>query len=134
MADSKKTPREFLTEFIELYRNFTCLWKIKSAEYSDRNKKDLAYAELIQKYKEFDPSADRNTVVKKVNALRTVYKKERAKVITSLNASTETEDVYKPSLWYYDLFQFLDDQDSVRSAGSTMNDEETRQQDEVSLY
>ena len=48
MADNsnKQTPREFLTEFIELYRSFTCLWLVKSKEYSDRNKKDLAYTEL----------------------------------------------------------------------------------------
>ena len=79
MANSKQTPHEFLSEFIELYRSFPCLWKIKSHEYSDRNKKDLAYAELVKKYKEFDPSAERNTVVKKINALRTVYNKGKAK-------------------------------------------------------
>ena len=66
---SKQTPREFLIEFIELYRSFTCLWLVKSKEYSDRNKKDLAYIELVKKFKEFDPSADRNTVLKKICVL-----------------------------------------------------------------
>ena len=68
MADNapRQTPREFLSEFIEMYRSFRCLWLVKSKEYFDRNKKDLAYIELVKKYQEFDPSADRNTVVKKL--------------------------------------------------------------------
>lgn len=131
---AKQTPHEFLSEFIELYRSFPCLWKIKSHEYSDRNKKDLAYAELVKKYKEFDPLAERNTVVKKINALRTVYNKEKAKVTTSMKSGAGSEEVYKPSLWYYDLLHFLYDQDSARSARSTMDDEDKRKQNEVSLY
>ncbi|CAD7078408.1 unnamed protein product [Hermetia illucens] len=95
---SKQTPREFLIEFIELYRSFTCLWLVKSKEYSDRNKKDLAYIELVKKFKEFDPSADRNTVVKKINALRTVYKKELSKVKSSEKSGAGADDIYKPSL------------------------------------
>lgn len=62
----RQTPREFLREFIELYQSFTCLWLVMSKEYSDRNKKGLAYEEMVKKYKEIDPSADRNTVVKKL--------------------------------------------------------------------
>ncbi|XP_037917861.1 uncharacterized protein LOC119655801 [Hermetia illucens] len=108
---SKQTPRELLIEFIELYRSFTCLWLVKSKEYSDRNKKDLAYIELVKKFKEFDPSADRNTVVKKINALRTVYKKELSKVKSSEKSGAGADDIYKPSLWYFDLLHFLNDQD-----------------------
>lgn len=130
MAVSKQSPREFLSEFIEQYQSFPCLWLIKSKEYSDRNKKDLAYAELVKKYKEFDPSADRSTVVKKINALRTVYKKELAKVNNSLKSGAGADDVYKPSLWYFDLLHFLNNQDSARPARSTMDDgDEERSQD-----
>jgi len=79
----KQIPRDFLREFIELYQIFPCLWLVKSKEYSDRNKKRLVYEEMIKKYKEFDPSSDRNTVGKNINALRTVYKKELCKVKNS---------------------------------------------------
>ncbi|VVC33879.1 MADF domain [Cinara cedri] len=60
-------------------QSFTCLWLVKSKEYLDSNKKGLAYAEMVKKYKEIDLSAGRNTVVKTMNALRTVYKKELSK-------------------------------------------------------
>ncbi|KAG8314092.1 hypothetical protein J6590_100382 [Homalodisca vitripennis] len=114
----------FLSEFIELYRSFPFLSLVKSKEYSDRNKTDLAYVELVKKYKEFDPLADRNIVVKKIGGLRTVYKKELAKVKRSSKSGAGADDIYKPSLWYFDLLQFLDDQDSARPTRSTMDDHE----------
>lgn len=129
---SKQTPREFLIEFIELYRSFTCLWLVKSKEYSDRNKKDLAYIELVKKFKEFDPSADRNTVVKKINALRTVYKKELLKVKSSEKSGAGADDIYKPSLWYFDRLHFLNDQDFARPSRNTMSDVDAVTQQDVS--
>ncbi|KAL4125887.1 hypothetical protein QTP88_010124 [Uroleucon formosanum] len=125
----KQTPRDFLREFIELYQSFPCLWLVKSKEYSDRKKKNLAYEEMVKKYKEFDPSADRNTVVKKNNALRTVYKKELSKVNNSSKSVAGADEIYKPSLWYFDLLHFLNDQDSLSLTRNTMDDEdeETKQ-------
>ncbi|PNF16227.1 hypothetical protein B7P43_G15296 [Cryptotermes secundus] len=38
MSDLRIIPRAFLSEFIRLYRSNPCLWKIKSKEYSDKNK------------------------------------------------------------------------------------------------
>jgi len=120
----KRTPRDF----IELYKSFPCLWLVKSKEYSDRNKKSLAYEEMVKKYKEFDPSADRNTVVKKINTLRTVYKKELSKVNNSSKSGAGADEIYKPSLWYFDLLHFLNDQDSVRPTRNTMDDEDEETQ------
>ncbi|KAK8396060.1 hypothetical protein O3P69_005272 [Scylla paramamosain] len=36
-----------------------------------------------------------------------------------MKSGAGSEEVYKPSLWYYDLLHFLYDQDSARSARST---------------
>jgi len=124
----KQTPRDFLREFIELYQSFPCLWLVKSKEYSDRNEKSLAYEEMVKKYKEFDPSADRNTFVKKINALRTVYKKELSRVNNSLKSGAGADEIYKPSLWYFNLLHFLNDRDSVRSTRNTMDDEDEETQ------
>jgi hypothetical protein len=38
----------FLSHFIEIYKQHECLWKIKSKEHSDRNKKYGAYELLIK--------------------------------------------------------------------------------------
>lgn len=123
--------REFLAEFIQLYRSLPCLWHVKCKDYSDRNKKDLAYMELVKKYKEVDPAADRNLVVKKISSLRTVYKKELGKVNSSLKSGAGADEVYKPKLWYFELLQFLGDQDSTRRGRSTLDEDEDDTVNEV---
>jgi hypothetical protein len=52
MSDLRTDHREFLSEFIDLYRENQCLWKIKSKDY--RNKKNLAYEVLVEKLREID--------------------------------------------------------------------------------
>ncbi|CAJ0956632.1 unnamed protein product, partial [Ranitomeya imitator] len=90
-----------------------CLWKIKSADYSNRYKKKAAYKKLVALYKQHHPTeaVDENIVRKKIQALRTVYKKEVNKVEKSVNSGAGTDDVYVPKLWYYDLLAFTRDQE-----------------------
>lgn len=52
MTDVRNYSREFISEFINMYQSLPCLWKIKSKEYSDRNKKNEAYEKLVEKLKE----------------------------------------------------------------------------------
>ncbi|XP_068204479.1 uncharacterized protein [Palaemon carinicauda] len=121
MADLRQCSREFLTEFIALYESFPCIWRVKSKDYSDRDKKGKAYESLVEKFKEIDKNADRDMVVKKINSLRTVYRKELAKVNDSNRSGTE-EEIYKPSLWYFDLLHFLNDQETLRHSRNTMDE------------
>lgn len=128
MSDLRQCSREFLSEFIELYRNFTCLWQVKSADYSDRNKRGQAYELLVKKYKEIDASANKETVTKKINSLRTVYKKEAAKVSKSSKSGAGESDIYKPTLWYFDMLHFIKDQDQVRESRNTLDEDEDMSQ------
>jgi len=57
--------KDFLLEFIELFRQEECLWKVKSKDYYNRSKKDASYGTLIGKVQEVEPDATRDTVVKK---------------------------------------------------------------------
>lgn len=106
MGDVRYFSRNLLKEFIELYKSLPCLWKIGSKDYVDRNKKSDAYELLADKLREVDPTADRNTVVRRINSLRSSWRKEMKKVAASKNC----EDVYKPRLWYFELFTFLNTQ------------------------
>lgn len=123
MTDLRQCTREFLTEFIELYKSYPCLWRVKSKEYSDRDKKSQAYEALVQKYKEVDITVNRDKITKKINSLRSVYRKELAKVTNSTRSGAGVDDVYKPSLWYFDLFAFLSDQETPRESTNTMDEE-----------
>lgn len=124
MSDLRQCSHNFLEEFIEMYKSFPCLWQVKNKDYSDRNKKNVAYEELIKKYKEIDTMANKETVTKKINSLRSVYKKELKKVRASEISGTGEENVYKPSLWYFDLLDFLNDQDVPRMPRETINNDE----------
>ena len=57
--------KDFLLEFIELFRQEECLWKVKSKDYYNRSTKDARYGTLIGKVQEVEPDATHDTAVKK---------------------------------------------------------------------
>lgn len=114
--------KDFLIEFIELYRSYPCLWHVKSADYSNKIKKNEAYAVLVGKYREIDHTATRDSVVKRIASLRAAFRKEFRKLENSKKSGAGTEDIYKPTLWYFDNLMFLKDQDIPRTGTSTMDE------------
>ncbi|XP_044268020.1 uncharacterized protein LOC123013520 [Tribolium madens] len=117
MTDLRQYTKVFLKEFIDLYKSHPALWQIKNKDYRNREKKAAAYEVLINKCREVEPDCDKDTVVKKINSLRTCYRKEFKKVQRSLKAGATGEEVYKPKLWYFDLLSFINE-DSLLSSDS----------------
>lgn len=74
----------------------------------------MGYNLLVEKLKEVDPTADRVSVVKKINSLRSTLRKEKRKVADLTKQGVS----YKPRLWYYQLFDFLDGQEYGKVSGS----------------
>ena len=72
IMSEKEEDRCFQLECIDVYRQLPALWKVKSDDYSDRKKKDAAYAVLVEKFKEKYPNYTRDDVIKK-NSYRTNY-------------------------------------------------------------
>ncbi|XP_075162290.1 uncharacterized protein LOC142234968 [Haematobia irritans] len=105
------TLKKFWIEFIELYKSLPELWKQESEEYSNRNLRKNAYNLLLAKYQEVDKDATMFAVKKKINNLRTSFRREYVKVRRSRNAATNPEEVYRPTLWYYDTMDFLIDEE-----------------------
>lgn len=64
-----------------------------------RNK---AYDKLVEKLKEVEPNPDRSMVVRKINSLRSAFRREYRKTHSKLN--------YETRLWYYDKLSFIADQ------------------------
>lgn len=131
MADLRTVSREFLAEFIHMYREYPCLWKVKSKEYSDRVKKNLAYEHLTTKLKEIDPDANKEKVVKKINSLRSCFRKELKKVNDSKTSGAGADDTYTPSLWYFQELLFLTDQEVPRKGISNLESPEDTNHGEV---
>jgi hypothetical protein len=117
---------KFLCEFIEIYQAYPCLWKYSCKDYRNRFVKDRAYAALVDKMREVDPRADKNSVIRKINALRTAFRREYKKMrkckVGICNGQTKKK--YMTSLWYYDLLKFVVEQQdsSDLSPGSAIGD------------
>ncbi|KAK3880948.1 hypothetical protein Pcinc_014598 [Petrolisthes cinctipes] len=55
-------------------------------------------------------------VAKKMNNLRSAFRKEHKKDISSLRSGASADDVYQPSVWYYEQLLFLQDQETPRQS------------------
>lgn len=107
---SQSTNKATLSEFIELYHSLPAVWNTSNPLYNNRSVKNDAYKKLIQKLQEFDPDANRMSVVKKINSLRTNFRKEIRKIKESKRNDGEQ---YKPTLWYFEKLRFLQEQDGT---------------------
>lgn len=103
--------RELILHFINIYRDIPATWRMKSAEYADRIKRSCGYGQLLYRYKFYSPYATIEEVKKKINILRTCYRRETKKIKQSIEDGYVGDDVYKPSLWYYDELKFLEEED-----------------------
>ncbi|XP_023703298.1 uncharacterized protein LOC111862274 [Cryptotermes secundus] len=111
--------KDSLLAFIDGYRSLPELWDTACVSYSNRVKKAAAYDILIEKLKPLEPNATRDSVVKKINNLRSVFRKELKKVNESKKSGASANDVYVPSLWYFGELMFLVDQETPDDSIST---------------
>ena len=61
---------------------------------------------------QIEPKANRDMVTKKINSLRSSYKKEKKKIVNSQKSGNGTDDLYSSNLWYFDLLSFVDDHET----------------------
>ena len=65
---------------------------------------------MIDKLEEIDAGANRDSVVKKINNLRSTYNKELKKVQASKTSGSGSDGTYTPKLSYFHLLHFIKDQ------------------------
>ncbi|XP_063813970.1 uncharacterized protein LOC135054659 [Pseudophryne corroboree] len=111
--------REFWAGFIDLYQANECLWCVGTRDYANRGKKNLAYQQLARYSLAQDSGADIKWVKRKIQNLRTVFLKEHRKYKDSQRSGAGSDQVKKPTLWYYDLMKFVLDEEPSRTARST---------------
>lgn len=111
--DVRLWSRDLITDFINLYKSYPCLWKIKSEAYKNRNLRDEAYNKMTEfcRLRGF-PNANRDFVVKKIQSLRGSFRKELKKAVDTQRSGRGADEIYIPSLWYYDLLLFTKDQET----------------------
>lgn len=106
MNDLRSYSRLWLTEFMEIYRNEECLWQGKHPDYSNHAIRNASYDKLVEKLKEVEPNPDRAMVVRKINSLRSAFRREYRKKMN--------KDNYESRLWYFEKLMFIADQNPKR--------------------
>ncbi|CAD7004149.1 uncharacterized protein LOC105664464 [Ceratitis capitata] len=99
---ARNEERAFIIECLKVYKSLPALWDSKSPEYRKKVQKDEAYEVLVDKFREKYKNINRKDVTKKINTLRTNFRKELKRL-----AQEGRED---SKLWYFDVMKFLKDQ------------------------
>jgi hypothetical protein len=81
---------------------------VKCKNYSNRVIKSEQYDQLLRKYRERYPDADRQQVTKKFNSLRTNLWKELKRINDSQESGAGTNDILELTLWCFDDMKFLE--------------------------
>lgn len=115
MADAVNVvfPRKLVKEFVTLYQNLPCLWDKHCISYKMKHKRHEAITKLTQLVQEYDPSATRVHVLRKIESLRACVRREHKRVQHSKKIAENEADIYTPHLWYYDLFTFMFQTDAM---------------------
>lgn len=67
-----------------------------------------------------DPHCTRDDVMKKINCPRSSFRRELRKHESSKKSGNSTDDIYTPTLWYFEDMMFICDQELPRESTSNM--------------
>ncbi|PIO23551.1 hypothetical protein AB205_0092350, partial [Aquarana catesbeiana] len=111
---------EFLSAFIDQYREMRNLWEVEHPQYYLKHVRKSTLERLLTFVQTYIPEATMEMLLSKIGILRNMYKREHNKIQNSLRSGASADDVYVPRLWYYDKLCFLDDQTEARASLSTL--------------
>ncbi|KOB69474.1 Uncharacterized protein OBRU01_17297 [Operophtera brumata] len=95
--------QEVLKEFILTLEILPEVWDSSSKYY--KNEKHCKNYWKFTKKNKIDSTIDE--VKKKINSLRSNYRKELKKILTSKRSGASTDAVYKPKSWVFHLLHFI---------------------------
>ncbi|KAI8040879.1 uncharacterized protein LOC128258901 [Drosophila gunungcola] len=95
--------RHYLRAFIQTYRDLPVLWDTSLRDYTNREKRAEAYLRLVPIYHYLKRDATVEDVKKKINTLRTNYRKE-LKVVES---AMRSGNLHSPRCWTFQELDFL---------------------------
>ena len=76
IEEERVTEREFTSLLIDLYRDSPELWKVKSKDYFNRNKRSAALQKITHALHTLKPDFTVEQLKKKIDVLRTNYNRE----------------------------------------------------------
>ncbi|XP_073963021.1 uncharacterized protein [Choristoneura fumiferana] len=101
-------PIEIEKEFILAFESLPELWDKTHTFYINKYKRNDALRKLLNIYIKIKPGATIEDVKKKKNVLRSNYRRELKKIISSRRSGSSTDDLYRPKSWTFEYLKFLD--------------------------
>jgi len=95
-----------LREFIEIYEILPELWDPEDPLYKSKKKSNLALDNVVIVFDKIKPNATRNDVRKKINILRSNYRKELKEILESERSKSSTDDVCELLSWKFHSLKF----------------------------
>ncbi|PIO10333.1 hypothetical protein AB205_0214550 [Aquarana catesbeiana] len=89
---------EFMSSFIDKYREMRNLWEVKHSLYYNKQVRKATLERLLKFVKTQIPEANMKFLETKIWILRNMYRKEHNKIQTSLRSGASADDVYVPKL------------------------------------
>lgn len=90
-------------QFVNLYKEYECLWNKCSIQYRNKNLRKAAEAELVEKVgKEGFGIAE---LKQKIKNLRCTYNQECTKIKKAKKSGAGAADVYVPSLKWFKMME-----------------------------
>uniref|UniRef100_A0A1Y1MH02 MADF domain-containing protein n=1 Tax=Photinus pyralis TaxID=7054 RepID=A0A1Y1MH02_PHOPY len=117
---------------IEEVQKYPCLYLVKSANYKNKHARNEALASIVKALLPLRPGVCENDIKAKFNGIKSNFFSEHRKVLASQKSGAGSDDVYKPTLWYYDLLVFLLEHYETRSAYDSLGEaSQTQTQNET---
>ncbi|CAH1957435.1 unnamed protein product [Acanthoscelides obtectus] len=121
--------REEVTLLLEEYQKWPNLYKVKSANYKNRNLRRQALDAVVQALRSLKPNVTAQDVQAKFQALKQNASKERRKCLESQRSGAGSDDITEPSLWYHNLIGYVFDNSEERGAFDSLESEDVQEQD-----
>ncbi|KAK9882931.1 hypothetical protein WA026_023818 [Henosepilachna vigintioctopunctata] len=101
---------------IEEYQKHECLYAVKSKLFKNRHARQKALEEIQSILKKIRPEVNISEIKSKFQALKSNFITEYKKYTDSQRSGMATEDIYTPTIWYFNYFFFLLDHIEARNS------------------
>lgn len=107
----------------EKYREYFILWQINNEHYKNKFLRNAKWKDLLEIYKTIEKNATVENLKRKMQNIKSCYRRELKKVLESERSGAGIDDIYVPLLWYFENLDFLRDQETPIQGSSTICDE-----------
>ncbi|XP_066951272.1 uncharacterized protein [Macrobrachium rosenbergii] len=117
--ENSGSSKALLQRFIDAYKDLPELWDSQNPNYVRKDKRNAGYEKLLDILRLMKNDATVDDVKRKLNTLRSNFRRELKKVHDSKRSGVTTEEVYEPSSWvFYELLFLKDLEKPTKNRGS----------------